>query len=165
MEQTEEVIPAATEPEDMPPPEPQRDRSVLRTVGLVLAMLAILVIMSALGYGLVTHPEFTAILRDIAIIVLAFVTMIACIFLTILLFQLQSLIVILRDEIQPLLESVNDTAGTVRGTTTFVSDAVVTPMIEVASFASGVGKTIMNMRMLVFGPKRRKSSGDGSHQA
>jgi hypothetical protein len=62
--------------------------------------------------------------------------MITSIFLAILLFQLQSLISLLRDEVQPILESMNETAGTVRGTTTFVSDAVVTPMIKVASYAS-----------------------------
>lgn len=171
MEQTEKVTPTATipedtaaEPEETLPPEPQHERNVLRTVGIVLAILAILFVISAMGYGLITHPVFTSILRDMAIIVLAFITMITCVFLAILLFQLQSLIVILRDEIQPLLESVNDTAGTVRGTTTFVSDAVVTPMIQVASYASGVGQTIRSMRVLFGGPRRRTGSGDGAEQ-
>jgi hypothetical protein len=91
--------------------------------------------------------------------------MITCLFLAVLLFQLQSLIVVLRDEIQPLLESVNDTAGTVRGTTTFVSDAVVTPIIGVASYASGVSQALRSMKVLLGGPRRRNSSGDGSHQA
>jgi hypothetical protein len=172
MEQTEEVTPAATGLEDAAaesvealPLEPQRERNVLRTVGIVLTVLALLLVISAMGYGLVAHPVFTSILRDIAIIVLAFVTMITCVFLAILLFQLQSLIVILRDEIQPILESVNDTAGAVRGTTTFVSDAVVTPMIQVASYASGVGQTIRSMRVLFGGPRRRTGSGDGPEQA
>lgn len=129
------------------------ERSVWKTVGIIMAILVVVVIASAVFYGLATHPYFTAVLRDVSIIVLALVTMITSIFLAILLFQLQSLIVLLRDEIQPILESMNETAGTVRGTTTFVSDAVVTPMIQVASFASAVSTTIKTL----FGGSRRSN--------
>ena len=105
-------------------------------------------------YGLVSHPPLTAILRDISIIVLALVTIITSIFLAILLFQLQSLIVLLRDEIYPILDSVNQTANTVRGTTNFVSDAVVSPMISAASYVSGVRQ---GLRVLVGGSRKPAS--------
>ena len=112
--------------------------TVWQKVGIGLGVLAIVVVISALFYGLMTHPAFTAGLRDVSIIVLALVTMITSVLLAILLFQLQSLTVLLRDEIQPILQSINQTTGTVRGTATFVSDAVVTPMIQVAGYVSGV---------------------------
>jgi hypothetical protein len=68
-----------------------------------------------------------------------------CIFLIVLIFQLQSLIALLRDEIKPVLDSANETASTIRGTTTFVSDAVVTPMIQVASLSAGVFQTLRTL--------------------
>jgi hypothetical protein len=120
---------------------------------LVVITVVVLVILLAGGYALLTHPVFTAGLRDISIIVLAFVSVVIGLFLVVLIFQLQSLIALLREEIGPILESANQTAGTVRGTTAFVSDAVVTPMINVASYASGVRHTI---KVLTGGSNRRK---------
>ena len=150
MEEIQETEPVAGPPAG-PGPERQADAPVdgardrWRTIGLVAIAVVVLAVLAAIGYGLVTHPPFTAVLRDISIIVLALVTVIIGLFLTILIFQLQSLTVLLRDEIKPILESANDTANTVRGTTTFVSDAVVTPMIKVASFVAGARQTLRSL--------------------
>ena len=137
--------PAEAVPAEQQGGEPVENRNVGRTIAIVLGILAFVLVVSFLFYGAVSHPLVTSVLRDISIIVLALVTMITSIFLAILLFQLQSLIVLLRDEVQPILESINETAGTVRGTTSFVSDAVVTPMIEVASYATAVRQTISTL--------------------
>jgi len=116
----------------------EQNKNVWKTVGIILGVLVFVLVISALFYGLMTHPVFTSVLRDVAIIVLALVTMITSILLAVLLFQLQSLIVLLRDEIQPILASINQTTSTVRGTTTFVSDAVVAPVIKMSGYVSGV---------------------------
>ena len=115
-----------------------RKGSRWQTIAIVASLILIVAILAAAGYGLISHPPFAAVLRDIAIIVLSLATLLTCIFLAILLFQLQSLIALLRDELRPTLRSINETAGTVRGTTTFVTDAVVTPVITVASYASAL---------------------------
>jgi hypothetical protein len=130
----------------------RQSRNVLRTILIVVGILLVVAAISAIFVGLATHPNFTAVLRDISIIVLALTTAITTIFLIILLFQLQSLIVLLRDEVQPILESLNDTAGTVRGTTRFVSDSVVSPVIEVAGYAAAVRATLS----AILGGSRRK---------
>ena len=151
MEEIQEIEPVAAPPAMPAGPQPQADappaggRNLGRTIGLVAIAVVVLALLTAIGYGLVTHPPFTAVLRDISIIVLALVTVVIGLFLTILIFQLQSLTTLLRDEIKPILESANDTADTVRGTTTFVSNAVVTPMIQVASFVAGVGQTLRSL--------------------
>jgi hypothetical protein len=80
--------------------------------------------------------------------------MITSILLAVLLFQLQSLTVLLRDEIQPILESINQTTSTVRGTTTFVSDTVVSPVIKVAGYVSGVRQA---SRVLFGGSGKRET--------
>jgi hypothetical protein len=142
-EEVQENTPAETLETDLPT-EGGLSRS--QTIGLILIVFAVLVIISLMIYGLATHPILTSILRDISIIALALVTVIIGLFLIVLIFQLQSLIVLLRDEVKPILDSANETANTVRGTTTFVSDAVVTPMIQVASFVAGVGQTFRTLR-------------------
>ena len=156
MEQTEQQTPTEVTPAEGSDPTSENGMTGKQIAGIVLVVILVLLLVSTLTYGLITHPVFTSILRDISIIVLALVTMITSIFLAVLLVQLQSLIVLLREEIQPILESVNETTGTVKGTTTFVSDAVVTPMIKVASYAAGVRATI---KTLVGSPSRRADSG------
>ncbi len=156
MEQMEGPTPrqADTLPEDTIQAPTGPNRSRWATVGLVAGLLVLLLLIVAAVYGMVTHPVVTTVIRDIAIIVLAFITLVTGVLLAVLIFQLQSLIALLRQEIYPILRSVNDTASTVRGTTTFVSDAVVNPVIKAASYASGVKQTF---KTLVKSPSRRKT--------
>jgi hypothetical protein len=134
---------------DLPNLEPEPTSSVTgnrgRMIAIGLGVLLILILIGLAGYGLISHPLLTAVLRDIFIIVLALVTIVIGLFLAILIFQLQSLIALLRDEIKPILESTNQTVSTVRGTTTFVSDAVVSPMITAASYVAAVRQTIKTL--------------------
>jgi tetrahydromethanopterin S-methyltransferase subunit G len=139
----EEIQEAATA--DIRGTEKEKGKRIGRTVGIVLGVVLALAIIGACLYGLVSNPPFTAVLRDVFIIVLALVTVIIGLFLIILIFQLQSLMALLRDEIKPILESANQTASTVRGTTTFVSDAVVTPMIQAAGLAAGIRQTLKTL--------------------
>ena len=136
-------------------PESEQGTDTRKIVGIALIGVVLVAIVGLTIYGLVTHPILTSVFRDISIIVLALVTLVIGLFLIVLIFQLQSLIVLLRDEIRPILDSANETANTVRGTTTFVSDAVVTPMIQVASLASGVAQTLRTLAGTGHKAKRR----------
>ncbi len=80
--------------------------------------------------------------RDLAIVLLALESLIIGIVLIVLVLQVISLTRLLRDEIKPILDSADETVRTVRGTTTFVSDTFVTPMVRVSSFASGVSQAL-----------------------
>jgi hypothetical protein len=125
--------------------ESKTSTNTRRNIIIAIVAIVVLALFAAAIYGMVTHPVATSVVRDISIIALALVTLVIGLFLVILIFQLQSLIALLRDEIKPILDSANETASTVRGTTTFVSDAVVTPLIQVASVASGVKQTIQTL--------------------
>ena len=146
-----------TEPFDGPElgPESEQGTDTRKIIGIALISVVVLAIIGLTIWGMVTHPILTSVLRDISIIVLALVTLIIGLFLVVLIFQLQSLIVLLRDEIRPILDSANQTANTVRGTTAFVSDAVVTPLIQVASLASGVAQTLRTLAGTGHKAKRR----------
>ncbi len=125
-----------------PSPGRSQAKKVGRTIVLVLGALLLLAALVAAIYGLVSHPVVTATVRDITIIILALSTTVIGLSLIVLIFQVQSLIGLLRDEIRPILISANETARTVRGTTAFLSDSVVRPVISIAGYASGIRQVV-----------------------
>jgi len=100
-----------------------------------------------------------ALLRDIAIVVVAFETLVIGLLAVVLILQVQALIGLLRDEIRPMLESVNDTVATVRGTTRFVSHHVVSPTIQAVGFLAGVRRVMQEI--VALGKSTKKEEGDG----
>ena len=79
-----------------------------------------------------------AFVRDLAIVLLAIESLFIGGVLIVLILEIRSLAKLLREEIKPILDSADETVRTVRGTTTFVSDTFVNPMIRVSGFASGI---------------------------
>ncbi|MCE5258448.1 MAG: hypothetical protein LLG44_05220 [Chloroflexi bacterium] len=75
--------------------------------------------------------------RDIAIILLALESLVIGILLLITMGRLRELERILREEVQPVLQSLQDTMHTVRGTAHIVSDTVVNPLVRFNSFSTG----------------------------
>ena len=102
--------------------------------------------------------------RDAAIVLLALESVIIGVLLALTLAQIRKLVRLLREEIAPMLNSASETLETVTGTTTFVSQAVVSPLIKVTSYSAG---TLQALRSLLFIGRRvrRRASddrGDGS---
>ena len=81
-------------------------------------------------------------IRDLAIVLLAVESLVVGIALIILILEVRNLTRLLRDEIKPILNSADETVRTVRGTTTFVSDNLITPVVRVSSFATGVAEAL-----------------------
>ena len=77
-------------------------------------------------------------LRDISIILLAFGSIIVGIILLLLLWQVRLLVLLLRDEIGPILKNTQETTQTLQATTTFVGKRVARPFVKTMSFAAGV---------------------------
>ena len=88
------------------------------------------------------------LLRDAAIIFVAFETLLIGILLIILMIQMQSLVMLLRDEIKPMLEAANETLATVRGTTQFVSHNVVSPVVKWSGYMAGLRRMVQEIRGL-----------------
>lgn len=139
------ISPSATRSGAGPEPGAQKGSVTARAIGWGVLAIVILAIVVGVGYGLATHPALTTTVRDISIILLALVTLVIGLFLVILIFQLQSLISLLRNEIKPILDSANQTVNTVRGTTTLVSDTVVTPVVTVASYVAAARQMIRTL--------------------
>ena len=109
---------------------------------LMVGMIVLLVFLSINAASSPAEPTATsavvAVLRDAAIVFVAFQTLIIGVLLIILMAQVQSLLVLLRDEILQMLEAVNQTLATVRGTTQFVSHNVVSPVMRWSSYLAGL---------------------------
>jgi hypothetical protein len=101
--------------------------------------------------------------RDVAIVLLAIVSLAIGVLLALLLVQVRNLVRTLREEVAPILQTTQDTVGRVGGTVHLVSDTVVTPLIKVNSYAAGVRQafsTLRGARGRAAG--RRSRSGDSS---
>ncbi|MBC7249424.1 MAG: hypothetical protein H5T62_04000 [Anaerolineae bacterium] len=133
----------------------ERPNKTMVIIGVVIAVVLGLVIVGGGGYLLITNPETTAVLRDVFIIVLALES-------SILIFQIQNLTRLLQEEIKPILDSTNETVSTVRGTATFVSENVVSPMIEAASYVSAVKKVFELLFPRRRAPTKSQSPGHNS---
>jgi hypothetical protein len=131
---------------------------------IIAGAVVFLILLVAAIVLMASYPQATSVVRDIALVFVAVETFLIGLAMILLIFQIQVLIQVLRDEIQPLLRSVNDTASTVRGTTEFVSHNVVSPIIQAAGFASGVGRVFRDMVGVVKATRPRTTVQAGSNE-
>ena len=75
--------------------------------------------------------------RDVFIILLALESLIVVGLLIWLILELRGLTNLLKNEIKPILTSAQETVSTVRGTTNFVSNNMVAPIIKAQSYMAG----------------------------
>lgn len=126
------------------------EKAARRTQFIIIAVTVVFVALLVTAIVLMAKfPAATVVVRDIAIVFVAVTTFLMGLAMILLIFQIQVLIQVLRDEIQPLLQSVNDTASTVRGTTAFVSHNVVSPIMKFAGFTAGARQVLSNV-LVVF---------------
>ena len=118
----------------------------------LIGILVVVVLLAVMCYFLFISPGPTAIIKDIAIIILALESIVVLLLLGVVIGMLWWLIQTLEKKITPILDTTNETVSnvsetvnTVRGTATFVSDTVVSPIIKVVSYASGVKRAIRTL--------------------
>jgi len=113
---------------------------------VVWIVIAGLIILGALITGIVFLAKSdmltTSHIRDIFIIVLALESLIIGAALVILVVQLALLLNLLQNEVKPILETTRRTMNTLKGTTVFLSEHAVKPVINLSSMAAGVKKLV-----------------------
>jgi hypothetical protein len=124
--------------------QPQTEQKSNRglVIGIVVGALVLLVLIGLGAWALVNNPPLAATLRDIFIIALALESVIIGLVLLLLVLQITRLINLLQDEIKPILESTNQTVSTLRGTTTFMSEKVVEPVVKLSSYVAGTRRAV-----------------------
>lgn len=109
-----------------------------------LFVIIALVILGLIVFGIIvlaTAPEgTTARVRDIFIIFMALESLVLGVGLIILIVQLATLINLLQNEIKPILDSTNETVSTLKGTTQFLSNNMVEPVMKLNEYLAGLKK-------------------------
>lgn len=133
---------------------------------LMLGMIALLVFLSLDAYqatmagaGPSPGAAVVGVLRDAAIIFVAFETLLIGVLLIILMLQVQALLRLLREEIQPMLAAINETLATVRGTTQFVSENVVSPVVKWSGYLAGLRRIARGIGSLSKSTERSSERG------
>jgi len=128
------------------PNEGSTKQPLVRPLYVVLGVLGVLLIAGLLIWGIIWlaqgHSADIEAVRDIFIIFLALESCLFGIAFLILLVMVIRLVNMLEFEIKPLLEKTNDTVGTLRGTTQFVSQNVVQPVTRLRVQTAGVTQAI-----------------------
>jgi hypothetical protein len=104
---------------------------LLLIAGSVFAVIAML-----------QNPEGTETIRDVVIIFVAVEALIIGVVLVLLIVQLARLTALIQNEVTPILKSTNETINTLRGTSEFLSDNMVKPVMKANSTAAALRKVL-----------------------
>jgi hypothetical protein len=125
--------------------------TVYIVVGVVITLLVSVLGVVLMVYLANNYAESIIIIRDIFIIALGLMSCLSGIVLILLLIAVIRLVNMLEFEVKPILLKTNETLGTIRGTTTFVSENVVRPVTTATSYMAGIRRGINTL----FGDPRR----------
>ena len=134
-------------PETPSPEEEAAQRARMRKQRWILAggITGAVILVALLVWAILelsSHPAAASNVRDIFIIFLALESLLIGAALVVLVIQLASLINLLQNEVKPILKSTSDTVNTLRGTTEFLSENLVEPVIKMNSYLAGLRKVI-----------------------
>jgi amino acid permease len=125
--------------------EMRRQRQIV-IIGTIAGIILIALIIGAVF--LLTLPTTdTAKIRDIFIIVMALESLLIGLSLIILMVQLARLINLLQNEIKPIMESTQKTVNTLQGTTAFLSDNMVEPVMKLNEYLAALKSMLEVLRL------------------
>lgn len=139
---------------DLTPERPQPIQELspeeLRRQRLTIAIIIIVVLLFLIGtlvsvYYLSLPTTDTERIRDIFIIFLSLEFLVLGLAMMILIVQLATLINLLQNEIKPIIESTNETANTLRGTATFLSENLAEPVITLNEYLSAFRQLLITI--------------------
>ena len=131
-------------------------RAPLIPIGYVIAGVVVTLVVAVLSTALLVYlannyADTILVVRDIFIIALGLMSCLSGIVLILLLIAVTRLINMLEFELKPILMKTNETLGTIRGTTVFMSQNVVRPMTTASSYMAGIRRGVNTL----FGNPRR----------
>ena len=140
--------------ESLPPIEdrtpgdpPSADRRMRMYVAIGVGVLVVFLVASAFAViAMLRSPEQTQTIRDIVIVFMAGEALLIGLALVLLIVQLARLTALLQNEIRPILTSTQETLDTVRGTTAFLGNNLVDPVIKANSSLAAVRRAIDLLR-------------------
>jgi hypothetical protein len=130
------------------PGDPRANNRRLRTyVAIGVGVLAVVVVAAVFAVvAMLRSPQQTETIRDIVIVFMAGEGLIIGLALVLLIVQLARLTALLQNEIRPILTSTQETLDTVRGTTAFLGNNLVDPVIKANSSLAAVRRALDLLR-------------------
>ena len=151
------AVPQSHDPVPPPPADtsgPTEGQRKAILIGAVVVIVLLVVGALAAAFWLVQNPSQAASVRDVFIIFMALEFMLIGVALVILMVQLAVLTNMLQHEIKPILQSTTETLNTVRGTTAFLSENLVDPVIKMNAALAALAQVADSLS--VFGRFGRK---------
>ena len=125
---------------DSEPSKDGQNRGIIIGVSIFLIILIAGIVIAVIT--MVNHPDQTETIRDIVIIFMAVEFLLIGLTLVLLIIQLARLTALLQNEVKPILDSTNDTVNTLRGTTQFLSENLVRPVMKANSTANAIRQAL-----------------------
>jgi len=119
-------------------PAERKQRQIIIAASVVAVVIILLLIVAIVILMQPGTP--TGQIRDIFIIFMALESLVIGAALVVLIVQIASLINLLNNEIKPMLDATNETIATLRGTTQFLSENVVEPVLKLNAYMAGLQK-------------------------
>ena len=138
-------IPSSSKPAKLPTPVTTREQRQQRQITAIIigAVIIILFILIAGVIFLLNQPLSNVTrIRDIFIIVLALESLMIGLVLIILIVQIARLTNLLQNEIKPILDTTNETVSNLRGTTVFLSDNLIEPVIKLNEYLAALRRML-----------------------
>lgn len=119
---------------DSNPPQPKSKLWII----ILCAVIILGLIVTGIFFLAQADPTTTSQVRDIFIIFLTLESLVIGIALVILVVQVSTLVNVVQNEIKPILKSTTETVNTLKGTTQFLSQNLVDPVIKANSYTAGI---------------------------
>ena len=118
----------------------------------ILLGVLILVAVAAIVYLMViSSVETSELVKNISIVLLVFSSVIGTVSLVILIIQLAKLTNLVKNEAKPIMTTTRETVNHVKGTASFISDKMVTPVISTNAKIAGINRVVS-----ILIPKKKK---------
>lgn len=127
-------------------------------IGLVIIGIILVVLILASTIYLMQPTTNTEKIRDVFIIWMALESMLLTLVLIILVIQLARLINLLQNEVKPILDSTNETVSYLRGTSTFLSQNMVEPVIKMNEYLAGLTQLLVVLRLTKKPPRTSRTN-------
>ncbi len=138
-EEIERPVPAALPPPHTEQPTAEKPQNNNKILFIIIAVVVVLLLLGIVAiYYLLQPTTPTNKIRDVFIIIVALESGVIGVALIILIVQLASLINLLQNEVKPILIATNETVNTLRGTSEFLSENVVEPVIKLNGYLAGL---------------------------
>jgi hypothetical protein len=135
------ALPTGPQPPSASSPSTSGSRArIWMFVAIGVVILAVIIGLAVLLLN--QSSEVTSRIRDVFIILMALESIVIGVAMVILITQIAILINLLQNEIKPILQTTNETVNTLRGTTVFLSNNLVEPVIKLNEYLAGLKRLL-----------------------